>query len=74
MSLRNLKVQEKREDGTYSILINSRLRDEALLFESGVIAELSAAESDEMRKGFTKLNDVYGCLGVLKLSQGNLHK
>lgn len=40
MSVRNLRVHEKR-DGPYSVMLDSRLKTETLLFESGAVAELS---------------------------------
>ena len=42
MSVRNFRIHEKKAaDSPYSVLLDSRLKDVTLLFESGVISELS---------------------------------
>lgn len=41
MSVRNFRVHEKRDGTSYSILLDSRLKTETLMFESGALAELS---------------------------------
>lgn len=57
--------------GPYSVLLEQRNRDEALLFESLVIAALGPAEVDVVKKLYTKLSDAYGCLGVLLVNTGD---
>ena len=68
-----LRVSQKLQDPSspgarYSILLEQRNREDSLLFESGVIAALSAAETKEVNKQYTRLTDAYGCLGVLQLN------
>lgn len=41
MGTRNLRVHDKRDGDLYTVLLDSRLRDETLMFESGAVAELS---------------------------------
>lgn len=55
----------------YSILLEQRHKDETLLFESQAVAVLSPQETDSMKKQYTKLQDGYGCLGVLQLNAGD---
>jgi len=41
MSVRNLRIQEKRDGNSYKLLVNSRLCEETLMFDSGAVAALS---------------------------------
>ncbi|GLV43240.1 Synaptojanin [Carabus blaptoides fortunei] len=53
-----------------SVLLEHKNKEEALLFESRVVAVLSAQETESIRKNYTKVLDAYGCLGVLQLNAG----
>ncbi|PFX33475.1 synaptojanin-1-like [Stylophora pistillata] len=53
-----------------SVLLEFKGRLDALLFECGAIAELSQGETESIRKGYSKVVDAYGCLGVLKINLG----
>lgn len=54
----------------YSIILEHRQKESALLFESNVIAVLSSQELDAVKRQYTKIQDAYGCLGILQFSLG----
>lgn len=69
---KSFKVWHKvNSQGPYSVLLEQRGREEALLFESLVIAALGPSEVEVVKKPYTKLLDAYGCLGVLPVSSGD---
>jgi len=53
-----------------SVLLEVKGKPDTLLFESGAIAELSQWETESIKKGYSKVVDAYGCLGVLKINLG----
>ncbi|MBN3289793.1 SYNJ1 protein, partial [Polypterus senegalus] len=65
------RVYHKLDITPYSVLVEARNREECLLFESGAVAVLSAAEKDAIKNMYTKILDVYGVLGVLRLNLGD---
>ncbi|KAJ8256448.1 hypothetical protein COCON_G00186000 [Conger conger] len=52
----------------YSVIVESRSQEECLLFESGAVAVLSAAEKGTIKSTYSKMLDAYGMLGVLQLN------
>ncbi|XP_021962271.1 synaptojanin-1 isoform X2 [Folsomia candida] len=51
----------------FSIILRHRNKDDALLFESNAVAQLSAPEVAVIRKSYTEIiESYYGCLGVLQ--------
>ncbi|XP_071104406.1 synaptojanin-2-like [Haliotis cracherodii] len=63
------KVPPDRET-PYSVIMESKSKDESLMFESDAVVVLSSAEMDTIRKQYTKVLDAYGCLGVLGVNLG----
>nr|XP_006007959.1 PREDICTED: synaptojanin-2 [Latimeria chalumnae] len=68
---KNLKMFLKADRSYSSLLLESRNREDCLLFESGAVATLSPEEKDVIKGQYTKLLEAYGCLGVLQLKNGN---
>ncbi|CAK1540447.1 unnamed protein product [Leptosia nina] len=68
---KGFKVLEKSAPpNPYSIILQHRNKDSALLFESQAVVSLSSQETDTLRKQYHKIADAYGCLGVLQLNSG----
>ncbi|XP_078456013.1 synaptojanin-1 isoform X1 [Lampetra planeri] len=65
---KGFRVLQKNEQNLYSVILESRNREECLLFESGAIAVLSAAEKEAVKGQYNRLMDAYGCLGMLRLN------
>uniref|UniRef100_A0A4W3IT96 Synaptojanin-1 n=1 Tax=Callorhinchus milii TaxID=7868 RepID=A0A4W3IT96_CALMI len=55
----------------FSVMVETRNREDCLMFESGAVAVLSAAEKEAIKSMYTKLIDAYGLLGVLRLNLGD---
>ncbi|XP_038053185.1 synaptojanin-1-like [Patiria miniata] len=66
---KSFRVYHKLEP-PYSVILETRKRQETLLFESDAVAVLSQAETETLKRQYQKLMDGYGCLGVLKLNIG----
>ncbi|XP_063385360.1 synaptojanin-1 [Cydia fagiglandana] len=68
---KGFKVLEKScPPNPYSIILQHRNKDTALLFESQAVVSLSPQETETFRKQFHKIADAYACLGVLQLNSG----
>ncbi|KAM7065803.1 synaptojanin-1 isoform 3-T5 [Acridotheres tristis] len=65
------RVYHKLEPLPFSVMVESRNREECLLFESGAVAVLSSAEKDTIKNTYSKVMDAYGLLGVLRLNLGD---
>ncbi|XP_046716782.1 synaptojanin-1 isoform X2 [Silurus meridionalis] len=65
------RVYHKLDPPPYSVIVETRNRDECLMFESGAVAVLSAAEKEAVKNTYTKMLDAYGILGVLRLNLGD---
>ncbi|XP_075922988.1 synaptojanin-1 isoform X3 [Petromyzon marinus] len=65
---KGFRVLQKSEQNLYSVILENRNREECLLFESGAIAVLSAAEKEAVKGQYNRLMDAYGCLGMLRLN------
>ncbi|XP_036393120.1 synaptojanin-1-like isoform X2 [Megalops cyprinoides] len=65
------RIHHKLDPPPYSVIVESRNREECLLFESGAVAVLSAAEKGAIKSTYSKMLDAYGILGVLQLNLGD---
>uniref|UniRef100_A0A8C9WIY2 Synaptojanin-1 n=1 Tax=Scleropages formosus TaxID=113540 RepID=A0A8C9WIY2_SCLFO len=65
------RIYHKLDPPLYSVIVETRNREECLLFESGAVAVLSAAEKEAIKNTYTKMLDAYGILGVLRLNLGD---
>ncbi|CAL8266372.1 unnamed protein product [Merluccius merluccius] len=65
------RIYHKLDPPPYSVIVETRNRDECLMFESGAVAVLSAAEKEAIKNTYTKMVDAYGILGVLRLNLGD---
>ncbi|XP_036379138.1 synaptojanin-1 isoform X2 [Megalops cyprinoides] len=65
------RIYHKLDPPPYSVIVETRSREECLLLESGAVAVLSAAEKEAIKNTYTKMLDAYGILGVLRLNLGD---
>ncbi|XP_026037368.1 synaptojanin-1 isoform X6 [Astatotilapia calliptera] len=65
------RIYHKLDPPPYSVIVETRAREECLMFESAAVAVLSAAEKDAIKNTYTKIVDAYGILGVLRLNLGD---
>ncbi|KAM6986805.1 synaptojanin-1 [Aplochiton taeniatus] len=65
------RIYHKLDPPPYSVIVETRNRDECLMFESGAVAVLSAAEKEAIKSTYAKMVDAYGILGVLRLNLGD---
>ncbi|KAM9348450.1 synaptojanin-1 [Symphorus nematophorus] len=65
------RIYHKLDPPPYSVIVETRTREECLMFESGAVAVLSAAEKDAIKNTYTRIVDAYGILGVLRLNLGD---
>ncbi|XP_066506666.1 synaptojanin-1 isoform X2 [Hoplias malabaricus] len=65
------RIYHKLDPPPYSVIVETRNRDECLMFESGAVAVLSSAEKEAIKNTYTKMLDAYGILGVLRLNLGD---
>ncbi|KAK2828342.1 hypothetical protein Q5P01_019376 [Channa striata] len=65
------RIYHKLDPPPYSVIVETRAREECLMFESGAVAVLSAAEKEAIKTSYTKIVDAYGILGVLRLNLGD---
>ncbi|XP_043106167.1 synaptojanin-1 isoform X8 [Puntigrus tetrazona] len=65
------RIYHKLDPPPYSVIVETRNREECLMFESGAVAVLSAAEKETIKTSYTKMLDAYGILGVLRLNLGD---
>uniref|UniRef100_A0A665UZF4 phosphoinositide 5-phosphatase n=1 Tax=Echeneis naucrates TaxID=173247 RepID=A0A665UZF4_ECHNA len=68
------RIYHKLDPPPYSVIVETRTKEECLMFESGAVAVLSAAEKDAIKNTYSKVVDAYGILGVLRLNLGKLLK
>ncbi|GCB79013.1 hypothetical protein scyTo_0017821, partial [Scyliorhinus torazame] len=64
---KGFRVFEKQKPGCCSVLLESRNRQDCLLFQAGAVAILSTEEKETVKSHYVKIMDAYGCLGVLRL-------
>ncbi|KAF6204707.1 hypothetical protein GE061_018868 [Apolygus lucorum] len=68
---KSFRVLEKEiSSAQYSLLIEQRNRDSCLLIESDAIISLSSAEKEAIKRGYSKVLDAYGSLGILQVNVG----
>ncbi|KAK5611653.1 Synaptojanin-1 [Crenichthys baileyi] len=65
------RIYHKLDPPPYSVIVETRTREECLMFESGAVAVLSAAEKEAIKSSYTRIFDAYGILGVLRLNLGD---
>ncbi|XP_038140919.1 synaptojanin-1 isoform X7 [Cyprinodon tularosa] len=65
------RIYHKLDPPPYSVIVETRTREECLMFESGAVAVLSAAEKETIKSTYTRIFDAYGILGVLRLNLGD---
>ncbi|KAM3601524.1 uncharacterized protein V6R79_014258 [Siganus canaliculatus] len=65
------RIYHKLDPPPYSVIVETRTREECLMFESGAVAVLSSAEKEAIKNTYTKIVDAYGILGVLRLNLGD---
>ncbi|XP_026225663.1 synaptojanin-1 isoform X3 [Anabas testudineus] len=65
------RIYHKLDPPPYSVIVETRTREECLMFESGAVAVLSTAEKEAIKNTYTKIVDAYGILGVLRLNLGD---
>ncbi|NWV66278.1 SYNJ1 protein, partial [Malurus elegans] len=65
------RVYHKVDPLPFSVIVETRNREECLMFESGAVAVLSSAEKDTIKNTYSKVMDAYGLLGVLRLNLGD---
>ncbi|XP_052801700.1 synaptojanin-1-like [Mya arenaria] len=66
---RNFRVYHKLEP-PFSLMLENKSIEDTLMFESNAVTILSSAETDTIKKQYSKILDAYGCLGVLNLNTG----
>ncbi|XP_034649761.1 synaptojanin-1 isoform X9 [Trachemys scripta elegans] len=65
------RVYHKLDPPPFSVIVETRNKEECLLFESGAVAVLSSAEKEAIKSTYSKVMDAYGLLGVLRLNLGD---
>uniref|UniRef100_A0A8C5JIL9 Synaptojanin-1 n=1 Tax=Junco hyemalis TaxID=40217 RepID=A0A8C5JIL9_JUNHY len=68
---KGFRVYHKLDPPPFSVIVETRSREECLMFESGAVAVLSSAEKDTIKNTYSKVMDAYGLLGVLRLNLGD---
>uniref|UniRef100_A0A3Q0RMW6 Synaptojanin-1 n=1 Tax=Amphilophus citrinellus TaxID=61819 RepID=A0A3Q0RMW6_AMPCI len=65
------RIYHKLDPPPYSVIVETRTKEECLMFESGAVAVLSSAEKEAIKNTYAKIVDAYGILGVLRLNLGD---
>uniref|UniRef100_A0A8C6Q9N2 Synaptojanin-1 n=1 Tax=Nannospalax galili TaxID=1026970 RepID=A0A8C6Q9N2_NANGA len=68
---KGFRIYHKLDPPPFSLIVETRHKEECLMFESGAVAVLSSAEKEAIKSTFTKVLDAYGLLGVLRLNLGD---
>ncbi|VDM69197.1 unnamed protein product, partial [Strongylus vulgaris] len=70
MSVREVRIW-KRTDGrqTPAILIDKNSAEYSLLLQNGGVATLDPDSAEVERRGYTKIMDSYGLMGILRLGR-----
>ncbi|XP_074853010.1 synaptojanin-1 isoform X5 [Carettochelys insculpta] len=68
---KGFRVYHKLDPPPFSVVVETRNKEECLMFESGVVAVLSSAEKEAIKSAYSKVMDAYGLLGVLRLNLGD---
>ncbi|XP_044140332.1 synaptojanin-1 isoform X2 [Bufo gargarizans] len=65
------RIFHKLDPPPFSVMVETRNKEECLMFESGAVAVLSSAEKEAIKSTYSKVMDAYGLLGVLRLNLGD---
>ncbi|XP_036059860.1 synaptojanin-1 isoform X2 [Onychomys torridus] len=68
---KGFRIYHKLDPPPFSLIVETRHKEECLMFESGAVAVLSSAEKETIKGTYTKVLDAYGLLGVLRLNLGD---
>ncbi|XP_039084275.1 synaptojanin-1 isoform X2 [Hyaena hyaena] len=68
---KGFRIYHKLDPPPLSLLVETRHKEECLMFESGAVAVLSSAEKEAIKGTYSKVLDAYGLLGVLRLNLGD---
>ncbi|XP_037380920.1 synaptojanin-1 isoform X2 [Talpa occidentalis] len=68
---KGFRVHHKLDPPPFSLIVETRHKEECLMFESGAVAVLSSAEKEAIKGTYSKVLDAYGLLGVLRLNLGD---
>uniref|UniRef100_A0ABI7XM49 phosphoinositide 5-phosphatase n=1 Tax=Felis catus TaxID=9685 RepID=A0ABI7XM49_FELCA len=68
---KGFRIYHKLDPPPLSLIVETRHKEECLMFESGAVAVLSSAEKEAIKGTYSKVLDAYGLLGVLRLNLGD---
>ncbi|KAM4887573.1 synaptojanin-1 isoform 7-T7 [Thomomys bottae] len=68
---KGFRIYHKLDPPPFSVIVETRHKEECLMFESGAVAVLSLAEKEAIKGTYSKVLDAYGLLGVLRLNLGD---
>ncbi|XP_072471178.1 synaptojanin-1 isoform X8 [Notamacropus eugenii] len=68
---KGFRIYQKLDPTPFSLMVETRQKEECLMFESGAVAVLSSAEKEAIKGMYSKVMDAYGLLGVLRLNLGD---
>ncbi|XP_012926747.2 synaptojanin-1 isoform X5 [Heterocephalus glaber] len=68
---KGFRIYHKLDPPPFSLIVETRHKEECLMFESGAVAVLSSAEKEAIKGIYSKVLDAYGLLGVLRLNLGD---
>ncbi|XP_049483873.1 synaptojanin-1 isoform X1 [Panthera uncia] len=68
---KGFRIYHKLDPPPFSVIVETRHKEECLMFESGAVAVLSSAEKEAIKGTYSKVLDAYGLLGVLRLNLGD---
>uniref|UniRef100_A0A8B9VYY4 Synaptojanin-1 n=1 Tax=Bos mutus grunniens TaxID=30521 RepID=A0A8B9VYY4_BOSMU len=69
---KGFRIYHKLDTPPFSLIVETRHKEECLMFESGAVAVLSSAEKEAIKGTYSKVLDAYGLLGVLRLNLGDI--
>ncbi|XP_040084054.1 synaptojanin-1 isoform X7 [Oryx dammah] len=69
---KGFRIYHKLDPPPFSLIVETRHKEECLMFESGAVAVLSSAEKEAIKGTYSKVLDAYGLLGVLRLNLGDI--
>ncbi|XP_042543125.1 synaptojanin-1 isoform X4 [Dipodomys spectabilis] len=68
---KGFRIYHKLDPPPFSVIVETRHKEDCLMFESGAVALLSLAEKEAIKGTYSKVLDAYGLLGVLRLNLGD---
>ncbi|TKC36239.1 hypothetical protein EI555_020301 [Monodon monoceros] len=71
---KGFRIYHKLDPPPFSLIVETRHKEECLMFESGAVAVLckASAEKEAIKSTYSKVLDAYGLLGVLRLNLGDI--